>query len=75
MSLHQEHHFESEICTQLAARGWLYEEGDAAKFDRASGFFLPDLLAWVEASRRRARISFSRARTARWSGFRSRIGI
>jgi hypothetical protein len=30
-SLHQEHHFESEICAHLAANGWLYEEGDAAK--------------------------------------------
>jgi len=50
MSLHQEHHFESEICTHLAANGWLYEEGDAAKFDRTNGLFMPDLLAWVEAT-------------------------
>jgi type I restriction enzyme, R subunit len=32
------------------AHGWLYAEGDAAKFDRASGLFLPDLLVWVEAT-------------------------
>jgi len=50
MSLHQEHHFEAEICRDLAARGWLYAEGDAAHFDRASGLYLPDLLAWVQAT-------------------------
>jgi len=49
-NLHQEHHFETEICAHLAANGWLYEEGDAARFDRASGLFLPDLLAWIEAT-------------------------
>ena len=48
--LHQEHHFEREICTHLAANGWLYAEGDAARFDRTSGLFLPDLLAWVETA-------------------------
>jgi len=50
MSLHQERHFEAEICAHLAAHGWLYADGDAARFDRASGLFLPDLLAWVEAT-------------------------
>ncbi len=50
MNLHQEHHFESEICAHLAANGWLYAEGDAAKFDRANGLFMPDLLAWVEVT-------------------------
>jgi type I restriction enzyme, R subunit len=49
-NLHQEHHFETEICAHLAASGWLYEQGDAARFDRASGLFLPDLLAWIEAT-------------------------
>ena len=49
-NLHQEHHFETEICAHLAANGWLYEEGDAARFDRANGLFLPDLLAWIEAT-------------------------
>ena len=47
-NLHQEHHFETEICTHLAANGWLYAADDAALFDRASGLFMPDLLAWVE---------------------------
>ncbi|MFH0134495.1 type I restriction endonuclease subunit R [Variovorax sp. VaC1] len=50
MNLHQEHHFEREICAHLAANGWLYAEGDAAQFDRAHGLFLPDLLAWVETT-------------------------
>ncbi|HEX2012604.1 MAG TPA: hypothetical protein VJN44_16885 [Roseateles sp.] len=55
MNLHQEHHFEREIRAHLAANGWLYSEavgaeGDAALFDRANGLFMPDLLAWVEAT-------------------------
>lgn len=50
MNLHQEHHFEQEICAHLAAHGWLHAEGDAALFDRGSGLFLPDLLAWIEAT-------------------------
>lgn len=49
-NLHQEHHFETEICAHLGANGWLYAEGDATRFDRASGLFLPDLLAWVETT-------------------------
>jgi type I restriction enzyme R subunit len=52
MSLHQEHHFEREICERLRANGWLYVEGDAAHYDRASALFLPDLLAWIEATQR-----------------------
>ena len=35
MSLHQEINFETEIGEYLAANGWLYAEGDAAKYDRA----------------------------------------
>jgi type I restriction enzyme R subunit len=50
MSLHQEHHFEREICQHLGAHGWLHEPGDAALFDRQNGLFLPDLLAWVKAT-------------------------
>ncbi|WP_321927858.1 type I restriction endonuclease subunit R [Paraburkholderia guartelaensis] len=49
-NLHQEHHFEAAICQSLAANGWLYAEGDAAHYDRVSALFLPDLLAWVEAT-------------------------
>lgn len=50
MALHQEIHFEQEICDHLAAHGWLYAEDDAALFDHTHGLFMPDLLAWVEAT-------------------------
>jgi type I restriction enzyme R subunit len=40
MSLHHEIQLEAEICDHLAAHGWLYEEADAAKYDRA-GALLP----------------------------------
>lgn len=50
MSLHQEHHFETAICEHLSQHNWLYAEGDAAQYDRQNALFLPDLLAWVEAS-------------------------
>nr|WP_310734511.1 DEAD/DEAH box helicase family protein [Azohydromonas caseinilytica] len=50
MALHKEVYFEAEICHHLAAHGWLYTDGDSALFDRASGLFLPDLLAWVEGT-------------------------
>lgn len=50
MNLHREIHFESAICEHLAAHGWLYAEGDAERYDRTHGLFLPDLLAWIEAT-------------------------
>lgn len=50
MNLHREIHFETEICAHLAANGWLHADGDAALFDRTHGLFLPDLLAWIEAT-------------------------
>lgn len=31
-NLHQEHHFETEICAHLAAHGWLHADGDAVLF-------------------------------------------
>ena len=45
MSLHKEVNFEIEICEHLAANCWLYEEGDAAKYDRAKALFPEDVLA------------------------------
>ncbi|KVD82161.1 type I restriction endonuclease subunit R [Burkholderia sp. ABCPW 14] len=48
--LHQEHHFEEEICQSLAGNGWLYADGDATQYDRTNALFMPDLLAWVEVS-------------------------
>ena len=54
MSLHKEINFEDEICEHLAAHGWLYAEGDAAKYDRARALFPDDVLAWVQATQPKA---------------------
>ncbi|WP_422929147.1 type I restriction endonuclease subunit R [Singulisphaera sp. PoT] len=54
MSLHTEINFEVEICERLAASGWLYAEGDAAKYDRARALFPGDVLAWVKATQPKA---------------------
>ncbi|KZE27356.1 type I restriction endonuclease subunit R [Crenobacter luteus] len=48
MNLHREHHFETALCEHLGQHGWLYADGDAARYDRQNALFLPDLLAWVE---------------------------
>ncbi|HEX2219305.1 MAG TPA: DEAD/DEAH box helicase family protein [Gemmatimonadales bacterium] len=48
MSIHREIAFETEICEHLAAHGWLYAEGDAAKYDRGRALFPGDVLAWVQ---------------------------
>jgi type I restriction enzyme, R subunit len=50
VNLHKEVNFEREICQHLASHGWLYSEGDAAGYERQHGVFLPDLLAWIEAT-------------------------
>jgi type I restriction enzyme R subunit len=50
MTIHKEATFENEICAHLAANGWLYAEGDAARYDRARALFPDDALAWIEAS-------------------------
>ena len=52
--LHQEIHFENEICDHLAAHGWLYAAGDAAHYDRARALYPPDLVAWVQATQPQA---------------------
>lgn len=49
-ALHKELAFEDGICTHLAAHGWLYEAGAAARYDRARALFPEDLLAWVQAT-------------------------
>jgi len=48
MSVHTEINLEVEICDHLAANGWLYEPGDAAKYDRARALFPDDVVAWVQ---------------------------
>jgi len=54
MTVHKEVNFETEICEHLAANGWLYDEGDAAKYDRARALFPEDVLAWVQATQPKA---------------------
>ena len=48
--IHKELAFEEGICAHLAAHGWLYEPGAAARYDRAHALFPEDLLAWVQAT-------------------------
>ena len=50
MSVHKEISFETEICDHLEKHGWLYEGGDAAKYERDKALFSPDVLAWVQAT-------------------------
>jgi type I restriction enzyme R subunit len=50
MSIHKEISFELEICHHLSQHGWLYAEGDAAGYDRASAVFPADVFAWVQAT-------------------------
>ena len=48
MSIHKEISFEVEICNDLKANGWLYEENDAAGFVRGLCLYPADVLAWVQ---------------------------
>jgi type I restriction enzyme, R subunit len=48
MSLHHEISFETEICHYLSQNGWLYQEGDAAGYDRERAVFPADVVAWVK---------------------------
>ncbi len=52
--LHKEVNFEIEICEHLSARGWLYDPGDAAHYDRARALFPSDVVAWVQATQPKA---------------------
>lgn len=54
MTLHQEIHFENEICEHLAAHGWLYELNDSTSYDRARALFPADVLAWVQKTQPKA---------------------
>src|SRR5690606_6230139 len=47
--IHTEAAFESEICTDLAAAGWLHDANDAG-WDRDNAIHPGDLAAWIEAS-------------------------
>lgn len=48
MSIHKELAFEDEICAVMSAQGWLFDEGDAAGYDRARALFPADMLGWVK---------------------------
>jgi Type I site-specific restriction-modification system, R (restriction) subunit and related helicases len=57
MPIHQEIHFESEICADMAASGWLYTppEGstispDAAGYNAEFALYLDDLRDWIATS-------------------------
>src|SRR5688572_22086710 len=50
MNLHKEVSFEGDVCGHLAANGWLYEVGGAARYDRALALFPSDVIAWVQAT-------------------------
>jgi type I restriction enzyme R subunit len=50
MSLHKEIHFEVEIAEHLGKRGWVYEEGVSAQYDRVRALFPEDVIAWVQES-------------------------
>lgn len=47
MSIHQEIKFEDEICDYLANHGWLFDDGDSAKFVRGLALYPEDVIAWV----------------------------
>ncbi|AJP70757.1 type I restriction endonuclease subunit R [Sphingomonas hengshuiensis] len=52
--LHEEISFESEVCTILASKGWLYAAGDAQAYDRKRALFPADLLAWLQEAQPKA---------------------
>ncbi|NEU14429.1 type I restriction endonuclease subunit R [Methylobacterium sp. BTF04] len=68
MSLHQEISFEDEICAHLAAHGWLYEPGSAARYDRVRALFPTDLVAWVKQTQPKVWEALSRSHGAATEG-------
>lgn len=64
MTLHKEISFEDEICADLAAAGWLYEAGAAARYDRARALFAEDLQSWLKASQPQVWDALSKAHGA-----------
>lgn len=48
MSIHKEISFEDDICADLKAGDWLYEEGSAARYDRVRALYPEDLQLWLE---------------------------
>ena len=61
MAIHNESVLEAEICSDLAARGWLYTppkgsviSPDDTLYDREHALFPPDLLAWTQNTQPKA---------------------
>jgi type I restriction enzyme R subunit len=54
VELHKEISFETEICHTLSDNGWLYADGDAAKYDRLRAAFPDDVVAWVQETQPKA---------------------
>ena len=54
MAIHNEIQFETDICTHLAAHGWLYAEGDAKGYDTPRALYPADVLAWVHTTQPQA---------------------
>ncbi|RME58605.1 type I restriction endonuclease subunit R, partial [Candidatus Parcubacteria bacterium] len=46
--VHHEVNLEAHIVEQLTKQGW--QEGEAAKYDRASALYPEDVIGWVKAS-------------------------
>lgn len=54
MNLHEEISFESDVCSVLASKDWLYQAGDAQLYDRKRALFPPDLVAWIKKTQLKA---------------------
>lgn len=54
MSIHHERRFEDDVCAHLGAQGWLYAEGDAARYDHLRALFPHDVEAWVRETQPQA---------------------
>lgn len=53
-TIHKEIHLEDEVCADLTAAGWLYDAGDAGRYDRLQALFVDDAVAWIKASQPKA---------------------
>jgi type I restriction enzyme, R subunit len=60
MSVHTEIHFETEIYEHLASDGWLYEQHDAARYDRTRALIPDDVITWLQETQSNAWESLSK---------------
>lgn len=61
MDLHKEVRFEEEICAWLGARGWVYETGVSAQYDRRLALFPEDVIGWVQETQPEAWAALAKA--------------